>query len=58
MWGNGSCKLKNSEAGMTAVVKVRVIRKSCFAMEVRGSARLLSGNENYSRRREERESQH
>ena len=44
----------NSEAGIAGVVKVRVVRKSCFATEVRGSARHLSGNENYSRGREER----
>src|ERR1700760_2111797 len=54
MWGNGSCRLMNSEAGIAGVVKVRVIRKSCFATEARGSARHLSGNDNYSRRREER----
>jgi len=36
------------------VVKVKVIRQSCFATEVRGSARHLSGNENYPKRREER----
>jgi len=35
---------------------VKVIRLSCFAMEARGSAKHLSGNENYSRRREERAS--
>ena len=31
-----------------------MIRQSCFAMEVRESVRHLSGNENYSRPREER----
>ena len=31
-------------------------KQSCSAMEVRGSGRHLSGNENYSWRREERES--
>ena len=44
----------NSEAGIAGVVKVRVVRKSCFATAARVSARHLSGNENYSRRREER----
>ena len=55
MWENGSCKLKNSKAGMTAVAEMEAIRQSCFAMEVRGSARHLSGNGNYSWGREERE---
>jgi len=41
---------------MTGVVKVKVTRQSCFAMEVRGSGRHLSGNGNYPRRREDRES--
>ena len=34
---------------------MKVISQSCFAMEVRESARHLSGNKNYSRGREERE---
>ena len=55
MWENGSYKLKNSKAGMAAVVKVKAIRQSCFVMEVRGSARHLSGNGDYSWGREERE---
>ena len=57
MWGNGFCKLKNSEAGMKGVgkVKVKVITQSCFAMEIRESAKHLSDNENYSRVRQERE---
>ena len=38
-------------AGM-AKLKVKVIRQSCFVMEVRGSGRHLSGNENYSWRAE------
>ena len=48
MWENGSCKLKSSKAGMAAVVKAKAIRESCFAMELRGLARHLSGNEDYS----------
>ena len=40
---------------MTGVMKVNVVRQSCFVMGVRGSERHLSGNENYSPRREERE---
>ena len=40
---------------MTVVVKVKVIRRSCFAMELRESARHLSGKENYSWGRGERE---
>ena len=55
MWGNGSCKLKNSELGMTAVVKVKEITQSCFAMETQESARHLSGNKNYFRGRIGRE---
>ena len=33
---------------MTVVVKVKVIRKSCFATELRESVRHLSGKESYS----------
>ena len=49
---NGSFKPKSSEAGMTGVGKE--ITQSCFAMEIRGSARHLSGNKNCSRGCEER----
>jgi len=35
---------------------VEVVRQSCFAMESRGSEKHLLGNENHSRRIEERES--
>ena len=55
MWGNGSWKLKNSEPGATAVVKVKEIIQSYFAMEPQGLAKHLSGNENYFRERVERE---
>jgi len=55
MWGNGFCRPRNSEAGITGVVKVKVIRQFCSVMEVRGPGRHLSGNENYPWR-EERES--
>ena len=48
MWGNGYCKLRNLEAGTTGVVKVKVIRQSCFAMEIRESARHSSGNKDCS----------
>ena len=34
---------------------MKVIGRSCFAMELQGLERHLSGNENYSQRREERE---
>ena len=44
----------NSKAGMPGAGKVKAIRQSCFATEVRGSARHLSGKENYSRGGEER----
>jgi len=36
-------------------MKVKAIRQYCFATEVQGSGRHLSGNGNYPRRREERE---
>jgi len=55
MWGNGSCKLKNSEPGVTAVVRVKTIMQSYFAMELQGPAKHLSGNENYFRGRVESE---
>ena len=55
MWENGSCKLKNSEAGMTGVSEVKVITQSCFATEIRGPAGHSSGNKDRSRGREERE---
>jgi len=41
---------------MPGAGKVKVIRQSCFATEARESAKHLSGNENYSRRREKGES--
>ena len=40
---------------MIPVVKAKVIRRSCFAMELQGSGRHLLGNENYFGGREERE---
>jgi len=46
MWGNGSCRPKNSQPRMNGVRKVQVIRQSCFAMKARESAKHLSGNEN------------
>ena len=49
MLEDGSRKLKNSEAGMTVVVKAKVIKQSCFAMELRESARHSSGKKSYSR---------
>jgi len=56
MWENSSCKLKNSEAGMTGVWEVKVITQSCFATEIRGPARHSSGNKDRSRGSEGRES--
>jgi len=41
---------------MTGVMKVKVLRQSCLVMEVLGSERLLSGNNNYCRGRDERDS--
>ena len=57
MWGNGSCKLKNSEPGVTPAVKEKAnaMTQSYFAMELQGPAKHLSGNENYFRGRVERE---
>ena len=55
MWGNGSCKLKNSKAGVTAMAKMKEITQSCFAMEPQESAKHSSGNKNYFRRGVERE---
>jgi len=49
---NGSCKPKNSEAGMTGIWKVKVIMRSCFATETRGPERHSSGSKDYSRIRE------
>ena len=40
---------------MTVVVKVKVVKKSCFVMELLGSARHLSGRKVNSWEREERE---
>jgi len=54
MWGNGSYKVKNSEPGVTAVVKVKAIMQSCFAMGLQGSGRHLLGNESYIQGRVER----
>ena len=48
MWGNGFCRLRNSEAGIVGAVKVKVIRQFCSVMEVRGSGRHLLGNENHA----------
>jgi len=41
---------------MIGVVKVKVISQYCFATEVRGSGKHLSGNRNYPRGRGQRES--
>ena len=46
--GNGSCKQKNSEGGMTGVGKVKVIRQSCLALGILGLARHSLGNKDYS----------
>jgi len=44
MWGNGSYKPKNLEAGRLAVGEVNPITQFCFAMGIRGLAKLLLGN--------------
>ena len=46
--GNGSCKPKNLEDGADSKTKVEVMRQFCFVTEVRGLAKHLSGNRNYS----------
>ena len=43
--GNGSHKLKNLEDGADRVRKVMAVAAFCFAMEIRGSARHIFGNE-------------
>ena len=47
--GNGCYKLRNSEAGALVVGEMNLIKESCFAMEIRGSARLISGNKDEPR---------
>ena len=44
MWGNGSYKERNLGAGAPAVGDVNAMTQFCFAMEILGSARLISGN--------------
>jgi len=55
MSGNGSYKLRNLGGGAAGVGKAKLIRQFCFAMEIRGSARHLSGSKGYSPEREERD---
>ena len=50
--GNGSCKLGSSEGSAVWVGKVKVIRQFCFAKDIRGLVRHLSGNKGYSGREE------
>jgi len=40
--------MRNLEGGIAGVVEVKMIRQSCSTTEVQGSARHLSGRENYS----------
>jgi len=53
--GNGSCKPRNSEDGAAGVGKVgaEVIAPLYFATGIRGSVKHLSGNKEYSSKREE-----
>ena len=44
MWGNGSYKPRNLEAGTMAVEGANLITQSCFAMGIPGWARHLLGN--------------
>jgi len=50
---NGSYKLRNLEDGADSKARVGVMRQFCFATEVSGLAKHLSGNKSYSQRREE-----
>ena len=45
MLGNGLSRARNSRDGADWTEKVKAIVRFCFAMEIRGSARHLSGNE-------------
>ena len=55
MLGNGSYRARNSEDGADLVGKVKVIRRFCFAMEIREWAKHLLGDEDCSPKRETRE---
>ena len=55
MSGNGWYKLRNSENGVDRVRRSRMITRFYFALEIRGSARHLSGNKDYSPAGEERQ---
>jgi len=56
MSGNGSYKVRNSKDGANLVGKVKVLRQFCFAMEIRGWVRHLSGSKDYSPQEPEGES--
>ena len=51
--GNGWYKRRNLEDGAVSKGKIEVMRQFCFATEVRGLAKHLSGNRSYSHGREE-----
>ena len=53
--GGSSYKLRNSENGVDLVGRSRMIIRFYFALEIRGSARNLSGNKDYSPAGEERQ---
>ena len=53
MLENGSYKLRSLEAGMLVVEKVNPITQFCFATEIRGLARPISGNKEKSQKIEE-----
>ena len=48
MLGDGSWGLRNLEGGADWAGKVRAMGQFCFAMEIRGLAKHLLGNEEYS----------
>ena len=53
MWGNGSSKQRNLEAGTLAAGEANPIMQSCFATEIRGWERLLLGSNDEPRWMEE-----
>jgi len=56
MSGSGSYKVRSSKDGANLMGKVNVVRQFCFAMEIRGWVRHLSGSKDYPPRELEGES--
>jgi len=53
MWGNGFYRQRNLEAGL-GVGEVNSTMQFCFAMEIRGSARLIFDNKDEPREGKEK----